>query len=113
MPRCGRRMMSEMPVLAAGYERAYLFAAKLVPLQTQPRFSLPDDLGIYQGRAMGAIQGYDQLHAGQSWGLQRSLDKGSTEAHVGHPAESDNTSLCPQLDARIYTFALSPTMFHE
>lgn len=56
--------MSEVPVLAARYECAYLFAAKLVPLQAQPRFSLPDDLGVYQGRPMGAIQGDDQLHAG-------------------------------------------------
>ena len=55
-------MMSEMPLLAAGYERAYLFAAELVPFQSQPRFSLPDNLGLYQGRRVRAIQGNDQLH---------------------------------------------------
>ena len=101
-----------MSVLAAGYERPYFLAAKLMPFQAQPRFSLSDDLGLYQGRRVGAIQRNDQLHTRQGRGSQRRLDKGSTEAHVGHPAERDNTCLCPQLDARIYTFALSPTMFH-
>ena len=75
-----------MSVLAAGEERPYFFAAEFMPLQAQPRFSLPDDLGFYQGCPVGAIQRNDQLHTRQGWGLQRRLDKGSTEAHVGHPA---------------------------
>ena len=54
--------MPQVPVLAAGYECADLFAAELVPFQTQPRFSLPDNLGLYQGRRVRAIQGNDQLH---------------------------------------------------
>jgi len=54
--------MPQVPVLAAGYERADLFAAELVPFQSQPRFSLPDNLGLYQGRRVRAIQGNDQLH---------------------------------------------------
>ena len=54
--------MSEVPVLAAGDERPYFFAAKFMPFQTQPRLSLPDDLGLHQGRSMRAIQRDDQLH---------------------------------------------------
>jgi hypothetical protein len=105
--------VSEVPVLTAGDEGPDFLAAKFMPLQAQPRLSLPHDLGFYEGGRMRAIQRNDQLHPRQGRGSQRGLDKGSTEAHVGHPAEGDNTSLCPQLDARIYTFALSPTMFHE
>jgi hypothetical protein len=41
-----------------------------MPLEAQPRFSLPHDLGLYQGRAAGAIEGDDQLDLGQGWGLQ-------------------------------------------
>jgi hypothetical protein len=102
-----------VPVLAPGDERTDFLAAKFMPLQAQSRFSLPYDLGFYQGGPMRAIQRNDQLDPRQGRSSQRGLDKGSTDAHVGHPAEGDNTSLCPQLDARIYTFALSPTMFHE
>jgi len=99
-------------MLAAGDEGPYFFSAEFLPLQAQPRFSLTDDLGFHQGRCMGAIQGNDQLDARQGWSAQRCLDKGSTEAHVGYPAKRDNTFLCPQLDARIDAFALSPTVFH-
>ena len=53
------RGMSEVSVLWAGYERPYLFTAKFLPFEPQSRFSLPDDLGLYQGRGMGAIQGND------------------------------------------------------
>lgn len=59
-----------MAVLAAGDEGADLFPTELVPLQPQPRFSLPYDLGLYQGRPMGAVQGNDQLHTGQGCCLQ-------------------------------------------
>jgi len=62
MSRFCRRGMSEVPVLAAGDERPYFFAAKFMPFQTQPRLSLPDDLGLHQGRSMRAIQRDDQLH---------------------------------------------------
>jgi hypothetical protein len=105
--------MSEVTVLAAGDECPYLVTSEFMPFEAQPRFSLPDDLGFYQSRGVGAVQRNDQLHTRQRRDSQRRLDKGATEAHVGHPAEGDNTSLCPQLDARIDAFALSPTMFHE
>jgi hypothetical protein len=105
--------VSEVAVLAARDECHDFLAAKFMPLQAQPRFRLPDDLGLYQGRGVGAIQGNDQLDTRQGRGLQRCLDKGSTQAHVGHAAQRDNTCSCPQLDARIDAFALSPTMFHE
>ena len=104
--------MSVASVLAAGYEGPYFLGAKFMPLQAQPRFSLTHDQGFYQGRRVGAIQGNDQLDTRQRWGPQRCLDKGSTEAHVGHPAERDNTGLCPQLDTRIDALALSPPVFH-
>jgi hypothetical protein len=102
-----------MAVLAAGQECPNFPATEFVPLEAQPRFSLPDDLGLYQGRGVGAIQGNDQLDTRKERGLQSCLDKGPTQAHVGHATQRDNTCLCPQLDARIDTFALSPTMFHE
>lgn len=101
-----------MAVLTTGYEGPDFVAAEFMPFQAQPRFSLADDLGFYQGRAMGVIEGNDQLHTGERRCMQASLDKRPTEAHVGHSAQRDNTSLCPQLDTRIYAFALSPTMFH-
>ena len=60
--RYDRRVGGEVPILAAGDECAYLFAAKFVPFQAQPRFSLSHDLSFYQGRTVGAIRRNDQLH---------------------------------------------------
>jgi hypothetical protein len=52
MSRCYRRVVSQVPVLATGYEGPYFFTAKLMPLQAQSRFGLADDLGLYQSRGM-------------------------------------------------------------
>ena len=100
-------------MLAPGDERPDFFASKFMPLEAQPRFSLADDLGLYQSGPVGAIQGDDELDTRKRRGLQGCLDKGSTQAHVRHAAQRDSTSLCPQLDGRIDTVAWSPTMFHE
>lgn len=56
MPRCNPRGMSEVTVLTAGYERPDFLTTEFMPFQAQPRFSLPDNLGFYQGRPVGAIQ---------------------------------------------------------
>ena len=102
-----------MTLSVGGDECPDLVAAEFMPLEAEPPFSLSHDLGLYQGCAVGAIQRDDQLDLGQGRGLERCLDEGSTEAYVGHPSQRDNTTLGPQLDARIDTLALSPTMFHE